>query len=56
MANLKLIESLCNVISIQSEIIKEQNELIEQSDVINDETKQELKLKIHDNTMKSEEN
>lgn len=46
MANIELVEKLCAVISEQAQLIKEQNELIEQSDVINEETKSELKARV----------
>ncbi len=46
MADIELVEKLCLVISEQAQLIKEQNELIEQSDVINEETKSELRIRV----------
>lgn len=46
MTRLEMIETLCHVISEQSEIISFQNELIEQSDAVEQETKDALRTRI----------
>ena len=46
MTKLEMIETLCRVISEQSEIINYQNELIEQSDIVEQTTKDDLRTRI----------